>query len=192
MKISSKALTGRAAEITRQQSELTDSEIQASKLLQSIDKALADHTANAKRLQQITAQREQLVIDLNTPAAELNRLDTETRNCQEAIRASQGVIDGIKRELSVIAGVLAQEQQERHDQAAAANSQLLKDVLHTEDVAKAWSVIRGYWRLSEYSFDGLMEDLKSLDVEPITMPERCTYRGSDALEDINRVVNAGS
>ena len=192
MKINSKALTSKADQITKAQAQLSDSEIQASKLLQSFDDALTSHKANTERLLQITAQREKLCLDINSPVAKLNRLDTETRNCQQAIRETQGAVDSIKAELSVIADVLEQEQSQRHDQAAQANTELLQDVLNTEDLQKAWAIVRGYWRLSGCTQGDLIETLSALDVEVAPMPELCSYRGSETLEDINRVVNAGS
>ena len=85
--------------------------------------------------------------------------------------------------------MLEQEQQERHDEAVEANRELLHDVLHTDELNNAWSIVRGYWRLSGSGWDELQRDLTSLDIDAADMPERCCYRASDNLEEIKQITD---
>lgn len=187
MKINSKQLTGVAAAIEQSQSNLTETEIAAAALLERIWQAKDAHTELLHKLELRNTERETLVIELTACPQELANLDNLIANCQTDIEAAHECIESLKREATVLRDTLEHEQATRRTEATNANRQLTHDVLHSDEVRKAWSVIEAYWDLTggNQLLNELYNQLKTIDKEHVPMPELATYRGSQVLETLS-------
>lgn len=186
MKINSKQLTGVAAAIEQSQSQLTDDETKASAVLDAIAAHQQPHNELLHNREMLSAERESLLIELDTSPQELDRIAKALADNQALITESAQRLECLKADTVQLTETLEQEQQQRMVAATEANRQLVRDVLHSDEVKKAWSVIEAYWDLSggNQLLNELYDQLKTIDKEHVPMPELARYRGSQVLEQL--------
>lgn len=187
MKLTSKTLTGIAAEVTKAQAQLTSTEHEATELLSRLQDANQSHAKLLEQREALEAQRESLIIELSTPADELQRIERLLSKVSGELTDSQRCIEAMTSDARTLAATLEDENTERCREATQANERLFDGLLATDELKQAWSVIAAYWLLDEsVSWSDMFKQLNTIIRNDVQMPELARYRASDVLDELKQ------